>query len=329
MKIAIQSSVFLPTPAPGAGALEYLVAELAPRLQRRGHDVTLYAAQGSDVPGVNVVTVPPFRSPWQTEQAIIDRMERTGRPEVLFDHSRYQLAQARWPALAAVTMIHGNAALEKHARNLVFVSRAHGRTFGISDPVALHVSIDVGAFKVGGPMPDRGPALWMGRIMPYKRPHLALELCRQAGQWLTLAGPIVDEPYFDEYVRPRLGPHSNATWVGEVRGEQWRGLLSTSSCLLMTSEPQEPAGLVMLEAMASGTPVFAFRQGAALEYVRPAVSGFLWPNEATFVESLRLMGWREIDPAACRRHVEEHFSLDAMAAKAEAMLAQVADGGSW
>lgn len=329
MRIAVQSSVFLPTPAPGAGALEYLVAELAPRLQRRGHDVTLYAAQGSDVPGVEVVTVPPYRSPWQTEQAIVDRMEHTGRPEVLFDHSRYQLAQARWPTLPAVSMIHGNAALEKHARNLVFVSRAHGRSFGISEPVALHVSIEVGPFEVGGPMVERGAALWLGRIMPYKRPHLAMEVCRQAGQSLTLAGPVLDEGYFQEQMRPRLDPHGNATWVGEVRGEQRLRLLSTACCLLMTSEAQEPAGLVMLEAMASGTPVFGFNHGAVPEYIEHSKTGWLSTEPVDMERKLRVKAWDLIDPAACRRHVEEHFSLDAMAAKAEAMLAQVADGGSW
>lgn len=325
MKIAIQSSVFLPTPAPGAGALEYLVSELAPRLQRRGHEVTLYALRGSRVPGVKLVTVQPYKSPWQTEQAIVDRMEHSGRPDVLFDHSRYQLAQARWSKLPAVTMIHGNAALERHPRNLVFVSLAHGRTFGVEKPLALHVSIDVAPFTLGGPMADRGPALWMGRIMPYKRPHLALEICQSAGVPLVVAGPVLDKGYWARTEERR----GKVTHIGEIGGTRRSYALSHACCLLMTSEPQEPAGLVMLEAMASGTPVFAFNEGAAPEYVEHGKTGWLSTAPIDMERKLRVKGWDLIDPAACRQHVEDHFSLDAMAEKAEALLVHAADGVTW
>jgi glycosyltransferase involved in cell wall biosynthesis len=256
-------------------------------------------------------------------------MERRPRPDVLFDHSRWQLAQSRWPALPAVTMIHGNAQIEPHARNVVFCSLAHGRWHGRPNPVALHNGIEPGDFRVGPPMNRRLGALWMGRIMPYKRPHLAVDLCERAGIPITVAGQAVDSSYFGAYMRPRIKPEGWADYVGEVAGNQRLLLLSQSACLLMTSEAQDPAPIVVIEAMASGTPVFAFDHGSTPEFILDGVSGLLMATEPNFVACLQERAWLRLDPAACRRHVEDHLSINAMAGKAEALLAQVADGGTW
>jgi len=305
------------------------VANLARQFQARGHDVTLFAIEGSYVPGVEMVLVGHYRAPTMAETAIVDRMERRPRPDVLFDHSRWQMAHTRWPALPAVTMIHGNAPLEPHARNLVFCSVAHGRWHGKADPVALHNGINPGDFRVGPPMDQRHGALWMGRVMPYKRPHLAIDICAAAGVPLTVAGPAVDSSYFGAYMAPRVKPQGWADYIGEVAGAERVRLLSESCCLLMTSEAQDPAPIVVIEAMASGTPVFAFDHGSTREFIRFGTSGFLWPDEAAFIEALSLRQWEQIDPAACRQHVEDHLSITAMAAKAEALLAQAADGATW
>ena len=329
MRIWLQSSAFLPTPAPSTGGLEYIVASLGTQLAKRGHDVTLFALDGSHVPGVELVTVPHYKTPSATEIAIVDRMERRPKPDVLFDHSRWQMAQTRWPSLPAVTMIHGNASLEGHARNLVFCSLAHGHWHGVENPVALLNGIEPSDFVVGPPMASRHSALYMGRIMPYKRTHLAIDLCQRAGVPLTVAGPVTDSSYFGAYVRPRLQPEGHAHYVSEVAGAERLRLLSESCCLVFTSEAQEPGAVTVIEAMASGTPVFTFDHGSLPEFVADGVSGFLWRGEPEFETGLRLRAWESIDPAACRRHVEENLSTEAQATKAEAMLAQAADGGTW
>lgn len=329
MRIWLQSSVFAPTPAASTAALEYLVAKMAEHLSRRQHEVTLFALDGSAVPGVALVTVPRSRTPWAAETIVVDRMERRRRPDVLFDHSRFELAQSRWPALPAVTMIHGNERIEAHARNLVFASLAHGRWHGRVEPVALPNGVEPADFRVGGPMAGRHGALWMGRIIAFKRPHLAIDLCQRASVPITLAGPVVDTSYFGAYIRPRLKPEGWGDYIGEVAGEERLRLLAESCCLLMTSEAQEPAGIVMHEAMASGTPVYAFSHGASREFVVDGKTGYLSSSEESFEATLRLHAWERIDPAACRRHVEENLSVSAMARKAEALLAAVADGASW
>ncbi|OGS01198.1 MAG: hypothetical protein A2V88_08945 [Elusimicrobia bacterium RBG_16_66_12] len=329
MRIWLQSSAYLPTPAPSTGGLEYIVASLGAELARRGHEVTLFALDGSHVPGVELVSMFRYRTPSETETAVVDRMERRPRPDVLFDHSRWQMAQRRWPNLAAVTMIHGNAALEGHARNRVFCSVAHGRWHGAKEPVALLNGIEPSEFTVGGPMAGRGPALWLGRIMAYKRPHLAIDLCQRAGVPITVAGPAADADYFSNEVRPRLQPEGWGRYVGELAGAERLRLLSEACCLVFTSEAQEPAGIVMHEAMASGTPVFAFDHGANREFINGMVTGYLAASEEEFEEWLRLRAWLSIDPAACRRHVEENLSIAAMTTKAEGLLAQAADGVTW
>jgi len=329
MRIWLQSSAYLPTPAPSTGGLEYIVASLGAELAKRGHDVTLFALDGSHVAGVELVTVPHYSTASATEIAIVDRMERRPKPDVLFDHSRWQMAQTRWPSLPAVSMIHGNATLEGHARNLVFCSLAHGRWHGVENPVALLNGIDPTDFVVGPPMAARHTALWMGRIMPYKRTHLAIDLCEVASVPITVAGPSVDPGYFQMSIRPRLKPEGWADYVGEVAGAERLRLLSESCCLVFTSEAQEPGAVTVIEAMASGTPVFTFDHGSLPEFVADQVSGLLMAAEANFVECLRQKDWLKIDPAACRRHVEENLSTESQATKAEALLAQAADGGTW
>ena len=293
--------------------------------------MTLFALDGSHVPGVELVTVPHYKTASETEIAIVDRMERRPKPDVLFDHSRWQMAQTRWPSLPAVSMIHGNASLEGHARNLVFCSLAHGRWHGVKEPVALLNGINPSDFVVGPPMASRHTALWMGRIMPYKRTHLALDLCMGAAVPLNVAGPIVDSAYYENWIRPRLTERTNwiHRYVGEVTGTERLRLLSESCCLVFTSEAQEPGAVTVIEAMASGTPVFTFDHGSMPEFVADGVSGFLWRGEPEFETGLRLRAWESIDPAACRRHVEENLSTESQATKAEAMLVQAADGGTW
>ncbi len=329
MKIWIQSSVFMPTPPPKTGALEYLVAQMAGGLASRGHDVTLFAAPGSDVDGVLTVTTGrSYSSPVVAETALIDAMERYPKPDVLFDHSRWQLAQRRWPAMPAVTMSHGNAPIESYAKNAVFVSKEHGRWHGRKEPTAIHLGIDASEFHVGGPLRERGPVLWIGRIMEYKRLHLAIDLCRRAGIRLNVAGPVGEADYFEGQVKPLLDT-GVANYVGEVAGQRRLDLYSTSAALLFTSEAKEPAGAVMLEAMASGTPVLAFDHGANPEYVFESETGLLAESEEVMVELLRSASWMTLDPVICRHVVEEAFSVDAMVERAERVLDRAVEGERW
>src|SRR3990170_3643724 len=272
MKIFVQSSVFLPTPAPGAGAVEYLVGKLAQGLAGRGHDVTLFALEGSDVPGVELVMVEPEGSPAAREaglvQAMAERSVTHGWPDVLFDHSLTQLAQ-RVMKVPAVTMSHGMAPIAPWARNLTFTSRHHALLQGRPDAQVLYNGVDVEAIPLGPPARDRQQRLvWAGRILPYKRPHVALDWAWEGRRPLVLAGPIVDADYFRREVEPRVRrAHPLAEYRGELAHEDVLALFRDSAALLFTSDETEPFGIVMLEAMASGCPVLAYDAGANREIV--------------------------------------------------------------
>jgi glycosyltransferase involved in cell wall biosynthesis len=327
LKIWLQSSAFLPTPPPSTGGLETVVAELAATLATRGHDVTLFGLKGSAVAGVRVVTVPAYRRPYSTETAIVDKMEAIPRPDVLFDHSLYQLAQARWRTLPAVTQSHGEAKLSEFTRNPVFCSANHGRWHGYEHPEVALINVRPETYTVGRPMAERGPALFLGRLLPYKRVHLAIALCKAAGVPLTIAGPIAEPNYFHAFLEPEI--QGNIQYIGEVGGADKVRLLAHSRCLMFTSEPQEPSGTVMLEAMAAGTPVFAFDHGANPEYVDQGRTGFLFRDEAEFKSALASRAWLAIDPAECRRHVEAVFSPERSADRAESFLRRAIQGERW
>src|SRR3972149_128140 len=235
MKIFVQSSVFLPTPAPGAGAVEYLVGKLAQGLAGRGHDVTLFALEGSDVPGAGVLAVAPQGSPAAREaglvQAMAERSVTHGWPDVLFDHSLTQLAQ-RVMVVPAVTMSHGMAPIAPWAHNLTFTSRHHSRLHGgHRDAHVLYKGSDVEAIPFGLSTADRQQRLvWAGRILSYKRPHVALDWAWEAKLPLIMAGPIGDADYFRREVEPRIQraadvyypsievgyPYSGAEYLGEL-----------------------------------------------------------------------------------------------------------------
>jgi len=359
MKIFVQSSVFLPTPAPGAGAVEYIVSKLAQGLAARGHDVTLFALEGSDVPGVDTVTVEPQGSPAAREaglvQAMVERAVTHGWPDVLFDHSLTQLAQ-RVMTVAAVTMSHGMAPIAPWAHNPTFTSRHHARLHGLPDAQVLYNGIDVDAIPEGLPVGDRQQRLvWAGRILPYKRPHVALDWAWEARRPLVLAGPIGDARYFQEEVEPRIRRGGNRPlsgpaneYLGELDHDALLALFRDSAALLFTSDETEPFGIVMLEAMASGCPVLAYDAGANREIVANHETGRLVHTNGEAILSLRgdsefrlsdLNGladsdqvpvlqvdgfWTNINSAGCRRIAADLFGIARMVESAEALLTRAA-----
>jgi glycosyltransferase involved in cell wall biosynthesis len=156
-------------------------------------------------------------------------------------------------------------------------------------------------------------ALFLGRFHPQKAPHLALEAAHAAGLPLVLAGKCaepIERDYFEREVRPRLRPGDRVVGVADARRK--RELLLDARCLLFPVQWEEPFGMVMIEAMACGTPVVALRYGAVPEVVADGVTGLVCdrPEElpAALAEVVR------IDPRACRERVLAGFTSDRMAA---------------
>jgi glycosyltransferase involved in cell wall biosynthesis len=214
------------------------------------------------------------------------------------------------------------------------VSAASARTFperGALPPI-LH-GIDVDAIRpdvrprVRRPGDDEGYLLFLGRFSPAKGADRAIEAALRAGRRLVLAGKI--DPHDLSHVRAAVEPWLDGDrirTVGEVGGEAKRDLLAGADALLFPIEWDEPFGLVMVEALASATPVIGFRRASVPEIIDDGVSGFVVDDVAGMADAIGRLG--EIDRAACRRAAEERFTVGRMVDDVEAMYRAILDGSA-
>jgi glycosyltransferase involved in cell wall biosynthesis len=160
--------------------------------------------------------------------------------------------------------------------------------------------------------PSSGPVLWLARFSADKGPDLAIRACREAGLPLVLAGKTnerTEQRYLAEVIEPMLGP--DVTLVRDPDRETCVELLMAARCMIMPIRWEEPFGMVMVEAMATGTPVVALRRGAVPELVRPGETGLICDDPADLASALRETG--TIDPGACVARVRAAFSAERMA----------------
>jgi glycosyltransferase involved in cell wall biosynthesis len=231
-----------------------------------------------------------------------------------------------------VTTNHGpfNAELIDHYRVLAerisVIAISHHQASTATDvPVAavIHHGVGLDDFPVGPG--GGGYALFLGRMHPGKAPHVAARIAREAGFPLRIAAKMsepAERAYFESMVRPLLG--EDVTFIGEVDRQAKLELLAGADCLLNPIAWPEPFGMVMIEALACGTPVITTPFGAAPEIVEDGVVGYVRADEAGLVSAITRV--HEIDRGACRRIVEERFSVEVMVAKHVAVYERAAYG---
>jgi glycosyltransferase involved in cell wall biosynthesis len=326
MRIAIVAPPWLPIPPPAYGGTENVLDALARGLRRSGHDVLLCTTGDSTCP---VARTSVFEkaigvgsgSSVDEIRHVLHSYEEVQDCDVVHDHTLVgPLYSAAFGDLPVVTTNHGpfNSELIELYRVLsgrvpvIAISEHQASTaLGVRIAAVIHHGVSLEDFPVG--TGGGGYALFLGRMHPGKAPHVAAAIAREAGFPLKIAAKMhepAEYAYFEEMVRPLLG--GNVEYVGEVDRPTKLGLLAEAECLLNPIAWPEPFGMVMIEALACGTPVLTTPFGAAPEIVRDGLVGFVRSEPSDLVEALGRVP--EIDRAACRKRVVERFSVERMVA---------------
>ncbi len=327
LRVAIVAPPWLPVPPPAYGGTENVLDALARGLETAGHEVLLCTVGDSTCP---VPTSSVFEhaigvgsgSSVDEIRHVVHAYASIQGADIVHDHTLVgPLYSATFPSLPVVTTNHGpfNAELVDLYRALTgrvpVIAISHHQAASAADvPIAavIHHGVNVADFPVG--RGGGGYAAFLGRMHPTKAPHVAAEIARAAGFPLRIAAKMrepEERAYFEAMVRPLLG--ADVTYVGEVDRQAKLDLLAGADCLLNPILWPEPFGMVMIEALACGTPVLSSDYGAAPEIVEDGVVGFVRHGRAGLVEALGRV--HDIDRAACRARVERHFSVERMVAQ--------------
>ncbi|HWS47668.1 MAG TPA: glycosyltransferase family 4 protein [Acidimicrobiia bacterium] len=339
MRIAIVAPVWFPVPPAGYGGIELVVALLADGLVDAGYDVTLFASGGSRTKAklISPMAEPPdprlLGNPWHDSFHALSSYLQVDGFDVVHDHAGVvgpvcgAMLRGRPPV---VHTLHGP--WTEQARLLYGVAGHYVHLVAISDAQradnpdvpylgTVHNGIDLGDYPYREDKDDF--LVYIGRANPDKGPREAIEIARRAGLRLHMILKRSEPPereYFDAHIAPLLAGdvelHENVSHETKV------DLLGRARAMLFPIRWPEPFGLVMVEAMACGTPVVTTNWGAAPELVDDGVTGVRADSDDGLLEGIARA--RDLSPLDCRRRVEERFSAEAMVRGYEAMYARVA-----
>lgn len=341
LRIAMVAPPYFFVPPDSYGGVESVVADLVDALVARGHHVTLVAAGDHDTAAQEFIatTDAPMTGlgeplPEVLHAARVSEQLDEGTFDLVHDHTLAGGLLAQGRAVPTVLTVHGPLTGDYEGYYRALGDRV--RLIGISDAqratapdlpwlATVHNSVPIETYPFSA---DKEPfALFLGRFVDYKGPHLAIDAAREAGLPIVLAGKCqepAEQEYYEREITPRIGP--DVTVVGVADAEQKRDLLRRASCLLFPVCWEEPFGMVMIEAMACGTPVVAMRRGSVPEVVADGVSGVIVDSPDQLAQAISRA--RALDPARCRAHVAENFTTEKMAAGYEAAYYRLLDDAS-
>jgi glycosyltransferase involved in cell wall biosynthesis len=328
MRIAQVAPLTEAVPPKLYGGTERVVAYLTEALVELGHDVTLFAS-GDSATQATLASVWPRAL--RLDSAIKDhfapmfmQLETVAQRAHQFDVIHCHLDYFGFPLLRrlstpSVTTLHGRLDLPE----LPPLYRLYGDmpVVSISDSQRQPLPQANFVATVLHGLPENllrkgegrgGYLAFLGRISPEKAPDAAIRIAARAGLPLKIAAKVdrADREYFNAVVKPLLG-EGKVEFIGEIREDQKQAFLGNAAGLLFPIAWREPFGLVMIEAMACGTPVIAFENGSVPEVLEDAITGFIVHNEDQAVEALRRI--HSLDRARVRGEFERRFTARRMA----------------
>jgi glycosyltransferase involved in cell wall biosynthesis len=328
MKIALVAPLMEAVPPRLYGGSERIVAFLSDELTALGHDVTLFAS-GDSITKAKLEPVWPCAL--RLDPAIRDylaphivMMEKLAARAPEFDVVHLHVDYLGYPIMRRVgvpfvTTLHGR--LDLPELRGIYEAFAEVPVVSISDaqrdplPQANYVATIHHGLPERGLLPRFGKGgylAFLGRISPEKAPDAAIRIAAKAGERLKIAAKVdkVDQQYFAERIEPLLAS-PDVDFVGEIGDDQKTEFLGNAAALLFPIAWREPFGLAMIEAMACGTPVIAFRNGSVPEIVEDGITGFIVEDEAQAAVAIGRLD--RLDRARVRRVFEERFTARRMA----------------
>ncbi|MBV8280630.1 MAG: glycosyltransferase family 4 protein [Candidatus Eremiobacteraeota bacterium] len=330
MRIAQIAPLFESCPPKLYGGTERIVSYLTEELVRQGHDVTLFASGDSlttaDLEPCSEIALrldPRIKDPVPHHVVMLDKV-RTLADQ--FDVLHFHIDVLHYPVIRdfldrTVTTLHGRLDLQElwqvytafRGAPLVSISNDQRKPMppvNWAKTVYHGLPPDLLPFN---PEPAGGYVAFLGRISPEKRPDRAIEIAARAGVRLKIAAKIdkVDQTYWDNIIRPMVEAFTTVEFVGEIGEREKADFLGNADALLFPIDWPEPFGLVMIEAMACGTPVIAFRCGSTPEIIDDGVTGFLVSDIAEAVTAVQRV--RPLSRVTVRGTFERRFTIERVA----------------
>lgn len=340
MRIALVASPFISVPPSHYGGTELFVAQLAEGLNDQGFDVVVYANGESQVS--TKVRWLYEQGEWPIEGELYGNLKDLNHnawairdawddADIIHLNNVPGLVFSRFGGPEFVYTIHHAHRKDisdfySHYPQVQYVSISHFQQERETMPRlrTIHHGVDMAAYELQDRKQDY--LCFLGRIAPLKGTHLAIEVARRCGMPLKIAGEV--QPMFREYFESQIKPHIDGTfieYVGTADLKAKNELLGNATAMLFPIQWDEPFGLVMIEAMATGTPVIAFPGGSVSEIVREGISGSICHSIQDMVECVREVPGK-FAPAGLRKYVDESFSVSRMVTDYAALYKEIASG---
>ncbi|MGW3166857.1 glycosyltransferase family 4 protein [Streptomyces sp. NPDC001142] len=332
LRIAVIAPPWFELPPKGYGGIEYMCSYLVDSLVDRGHQVTLISSGENGTKAQHIRTyetpqgqrlgepMPDVRHA-AAARLIVDSLD----VDVVHDHSLVGPLLAGSRAAPTVVTLHEPVTgdykeyfrlLDNTVRLVAISESQRASAPEMNWCGTVHNGVNMNDFQFESRKSDW--ILFLGQCVPHKGMHTAIDAAREAGVSIRIAakcGEPAEIEYFESEIRPRLS--SGVEWLGEVGGRQKKTLLAEASCLIFPIDWNEPFGMVMVESMASGTPVVALNRGSVKEVVRNSLSGIICDKTADLPNAIRQAPY--LNAEDCREVVARFFTSDLMAQRYESI----------
>ena len=340
LRIAQVAPLYESVPPKLYGGTERVVAYLTEEMTRRGHEVTLFAS-GDSTAAADIEAAQPVAlraaglAPWGNSlhlPMLSEVFDSAKRFDIIHCHLDFwSFPFARFVSAPTVTTLHGRLDIKELLSVYRYYSEASVVSISDAQRAPLPELNWVATVHHGLPRnqlrfsPGPGKYLaFLGRIAPEKRPDLAIEVARRCGLPLKVAAKVdaADRDYFEGAIPPLLNSR-DIEFIGEIGEHEKSEFLGNAMALLFPIDWAEPFGLVMIEALACGTPVVARPCGSVPEILRDGVTGFVSSTIEGLVQGVHQIN--AISRERCRAEFEARFTADVMAAKYEQLYYRLID----